>query len=413
MPDLPTITSILTVPGLSTTGGDSTLPKTGQDRGISVGIVLDGDKVTWGQCQYVNDGIAPDYPEGFQPVEAVATIHDIVQPILVGQQLSSSRELFAHLETLTETAVILETIPKAVNESNDISRGISRRDLLTGFRRSPGGSNGGRADTREVTVERLLHPAIRFGLSEALLAATALSQGITMAEVIAREYDLPIAEAPINIQAELGVAPLPAAVERMIYFRPAALAFEIPGLHPEVVLGDQGENLQRTIRQLSKRITANTEGYRPAIHVNLNGGLARLVDLDVGKMLGNLFGMEKAAAPCPLHVESPIMLRHSQPGMEKLRQLREYVRMRQMKVRFVADNNELSPEECALLIRENGIDLLRVNVIQMGGIHPAVEMIIESWGNNVGVILEGQPTGIASHIALATQPELISVPARN
>ena len=74
---------------------------------------------------------------------------------------------------------------------------LSRRDLLLGPARlwqslgSEDKSPATSESTETVTVERPLHRAIRYGVSQALLQAAAWARGVTMAEVLAEEWGLP------------------------------------------------------------------------------------------------------------------------------------------------------------------------------------------------------------------------------
>ena len=67
-----------------------------------------------------------------------------------------------------------------------------------------------------------MHTAVRYGITQALLHATALAHHETMAEVIAREYQSTISESPIAILAS-GHRDDPLQLDRTILKRPELL----------------------------------------------------------------------------------------------------------------------------------------------------------------------------------------------
>ena len=94
-----------------------------------------------------------------------------------------------------------------------------------------------------------LHTAIRYGVSQALLHATALAHRQTMAEVIAREYGSTIATAPIPILASCHKDD-PGQLDRVILKRVELLphaSFQIVSEH----VGLQGEKLAAFVRRVA------------------------------------------------------------------------------------------------------------------------------------------------------------------
>jgi hypothetical protein len=151
----------------------------------------------------------------FRAEEGLATIQHAVAPVLQGREITSFRELAAEVDVLIESVEVSRPLP-----SPKATRGpkeLSRRELLAAparllrpepFDRAQDRRAEGLPSTQEeterVTVERRLHSAIRYGVSQALLKAVALARGVTMAEVIADEWDLPLPDTPVPIHAQSG-----------------------------------------------------------------------------------------------------------------------------------------------------------------------------------------------------------------
>ncbi|MCP4273322.1 MAG: methylaspartate ammonia-lyase, partial [Gammaproteobacteria bacterium] len=106
-------------------------------------------------------------------------------------------------------------------------------------------------DTLEIEG-RQLHTAIRYGISQALLDATALSKKCLKAEVICAEYDLPVIPKPIPLFGQTGDDRYN-GVDKMILknidVMPHGLINNI-----DDKLGRQGEKLDEYIRWIVKRI---------------------------------------------------------------------------------------------------------------------------------------------------------------
>ena len=128
-----------------------------------------------------------------------------------------------------------------------------------------------------------LHTAIRYGVSQALLHATALAHKQTMAEVIAREYGSRISTAPIPILASCHKDD-PGQLDRVILKRVELLphaSFQIVSEH----VGLQGEKLAAFVRRVATRCREiGDPDYNPRIHVDLYGTLGELFEMDVARI---------------------------------------------------------------------------------------------------------------------------------
>src|SRR5436190_886958 len=129
---------------------------------------------------------------------------------------------------------------------------------------------------------RLLHTALRYGITQALLHAAALASYCTISEIVAREYGCDIATAPLPILASCHKED-GQMIDRMILKRVELLphaSFQ----QVERDIGLRGEKLTAYARGVVQRIAEiGDPGYRPAIH------------LDVYGTLGELFGDDTAA----------------------------------------------------------------------------------------------------------------------
>ena len=390
---------------------------------VSVGLALDDGRVAWGDCVAVCAAYSGTQSAGRDPVfraeEGLATIQRAVASTLQGRTLTSFRELAAEMDALTES--VLVTQKKRVGEDT-----LSRRDLFQAparlwqaIRREERPGPALELEIEEhVTLERRLHTAIRYGVSQAILQAVAWVRGITMAEVIAEEWtrSVPRPDAPIPIHAQSGGERYHNA-DKMIVRRVASLSHALVDdtLRAEQ-LGEDGSLLVQYVRWLSERIAqlGGARGaYHPTIHLDVHGALGRICQNDLGHVLGQLYALAQAAQPYPLRVECPVMMDNRQAQIEAIKTLREYTRFRKLKVQLVADEWAKTLEDLRAFIEAGAADMIHIKMPDLGSVHNSVEAVLACKAGGMGAFLGGScaetdlSARVSVHVALATRPDIV------
>jgi methylaspartate ammonia-lyase len=332
----------------------------------------------------------------------------VVAPLLRGRTLGGFRELAAEVDALTQQVVVTRPVAQLEAASQ---QGVSRRDLLIAPVRAVQAARE-QADVERISVERPLHAAIRYGLSQALLGAVALAQGVTRAQVIASEWALPLPDAPVPIHAQSGSERYYNA-QKMVVRRVASLPHALVD-NPTEQVGPDGAELTRYLRWLAKYIDAQgDETYQPTIHLDLHGALGQIYDNELGRMLGQLFAWELAAGPYQLRIESPMVLESCEAQMEAMATLRDYARLRKMRVQLVADEWANTLDDIRAFVDAEAADMIQVKMPDLGSIHNAIEAVLACQAGGVGVLLGGSyaetdlSARAAVHVALATRPDLL------
>src|SRR5207244_10774789 len=126
---------------------------------------------------------------------------------------------------------------------------------------------------------RPLHTALRYGITQALLHATALANHCTMAEIVAREYACDIATEPLPILASCHKEDVQ-MIDRMILKRVELLphaSFQ----QVERDIGLKAEKLVAYADSITRRIREiGDPDYRPASHPRVYGPISALVGHD-------------------------------------------------------------------------------------------------------------------------------------
>lgn len=388
--------------------GNGTTPRSGAQAARShetlwVGIVWGDRQVTWGLCAAAAVEWRPEYQGPFLAAPGSKTIETIVAPELLGQPLADFPALAEKLEGLTETVTVRRE-PEPAAEPGETTRGYSRRAIISGFLATD--EPDARTQAAEtVELSRIIHPAIRLGVSQALLAAIAQSRGLTVAEALIETYGRP----PAMIQP-----PVQLALRRGESFqlRPelGALSLSVGEGEPALELGADAERLQRLVRQFQERLTAANPGdSQPTIHLELNGSLGRLYGNGVGKTLGALYGLERAAAPCRLRVSDPFLLADRADQIKQLSQLQDHLRLRRMEVDLAARAYVDGPEAVTAFLTGGAGRLVHLSMASLGTIHQTVQSLRACREQGGQALLAGAPAEMLAQVALVSQPDFVIV----
>jgi len=393
MTTTPKITAILAVPGFAPPGLSP--PNEAETAGeeprylppprelVSIGLVLDGREVVWGDC-LVTPGQLSDKERPFQARAALASIQKTIPRILRGAALDNFPFVAYRLDTFMETS------PQA-------------------------GQVG------------LIHPAIRYGLSQALLRVAAKARQTSLIQAMIDMYDLPQPAqlSPPPLQAEAGYPPA-ALPDSVLLSQARSISLTPPGQDAPAELGGSSEIVQRQIRQVRQALDAlhpsQAEPGEDAhsqyiIHLNAAGGLGDLYKNDFGKIMGALFGLQAAAGAHTLQVEDPILKYASHLQIEVTAELKDYLRMRRMAVQLVAGSKIDSLKDIQMVIDQQGADLVRLRPYRLGSLHQTLKAISLCREHQIGVLLEvgtiesARSIHMLAQLALAAQPDLITAEA--
>jgi methylaspartate ammonia-lyase len=381
---------------------------------VSVGLVLEDGRVVWGDCVAVEFSAKAGRAAPFRAREGLASIHDWVAPALHGRTLTSFRGLAAEVDGWTERVTITRplTRPEPEDEGDGEAMRLSRRDLFSAPVRWLQAAQADEPETEQVTVERRLHTAVRYGVSQAILKAAALARGMTVAELLCEEYELPLPVGPVPVHAQCG-ADRYAGADKMIARRVASLPHTLVDNIPEQ-LGEDGQILLEYARWLRQRIPQLAgDEYRPTIHLDVHGALGQIYDNNLGKILGFLIRLETAVEPYPLRVESPLIMSSRQAQIEAMAKLRQYVGWRKRSVCLVADEWANTLEDIQAFVAAGAADMIQIKMPDLGGVHNSIQAVLACQQAGIGAFLGGScaetdlSARVAAHVALATRPDLL------
>ena len=245
---------------------------------VSVGLRLADGAIHWGDVAL---------PAAVGQAEALAVAHDLrerITPALSGQWPESLRDFRGRLSATLDDASVADTA------------------LLLALEWTYVEARRGAPDA----VDRLRH-----------------------------EYAFPAEDAPaVAPVCFLEISDRAATAERidmMLALRPAGIGYRLTGGRVVEAIGPNAEHLQRFVRELGRRAATLTPGesYRPAMLLALNGALGELAGdpvRHIGKVLGNVVGLQTAAGERRLILEEPFRLDDALAQTANLHRLKDFIR---------------------------------------------------------------------------------------
>jgi methylaspartate ammonia-lyase len=330
---------------------------------VSVLLLLDDGGVEFGDCAAVQYSGAGGRDPLFAARDAVAVVEQVVAPALRN----------------TDPADGFRTIS-------------ARVDALTT------GPDGGP-----------LPAAVRYGVSQAVLAAVARARRITMAEVIRDEYDTGAPLRPVPLYAQTGDDRY-ANAEKMIIKGVDVLPH---GLINNVAekFGPSGEILADYLRWLVGRIRdlAPTPGYRPRLHFDLYGCAGLAFNADVDAVADYLAELAALAHPYDLAIEHPIDAGSREAQIAIYRTLRAALQARGSNVRIVVDEWCNTLDDVRAFVAAAAADVIHVKTPDLGGVGSAVEALLLARDAGLEAFCGGtcnetdRSAQVSAHLAMACE----------
>jgi methylaspartate ammonia-lyase len=349
-------------------------------------LLLDDGGVEFGDCAAVQYSGAGGRDPLFTAVDAVAAVEKVVAPVLRGTDLDEGfRTVAARVDALTGPDGSLFSSPPT-------TPGIG---LFSSPPTTPGIGP--------------LHTAVRYGVSQALLAAVAHSRRRTMAEVVRDEYDTRAPLLPVPLYAQTGDDRYGNA-EKMILKGVDVLPH---GLINNVAekFGASGEILADYVRWLVGRISdlAPSPWYRPRLHLDLYGCAGLAFDGDTDAVAAYLAELGTIARPYDLTIEHPIDAGSREAQIATFRKLRGRLSELGSGVRVAVDEWCNTLDDVRAFVAAGAADVIHVKTPDLGSIGNTVEALMLARDAGLAAYCGGtcnetdRSAQVTAHVAMACQ----------
>jgi methylaspartate ammonia-lyase len=347
--------------GETVTPGFHSIRQSGE--AVSVMILLEDGQVAYGDCAAVQYSGAGGRDPLFLAEDFIPVIEQDIKPRLVGRELNSFKQLAEEIDSLV--------------------------DKKTG---------------------KLIHTALRYGVTQAILDAVSKAKHKLMCEVVAEEYNTTVSEAAIDIFTQSGDNRYDNADKMIIkgaQVLPHALINNV-----EEKLGKNGELLLEYVSWLKNRVLSlrTSDSYNPVLHIDVYGTIGAAFNLDTERMVAYFRDLEKAAAPLKLRIEGPMDVEDREKQMLALKKITARLHEEKINVEVVADEWCNTLEDIKYFADNNAGDMLQIKTPDLGGINNTIEAVLYCKEKGVGAYQGGtcnetdRSAQVCVHLAMATKP---------
>lgn len=327
-------------------------------RSLGIGLQLEDGSVAWGDMMTVQYAGAGGRERVFDPTAVRARVLQEIAPQLIGRRLTTFRAACAELVD--------------------------------------GGS---------------LPRAIRYGLSQALLQAVADMQRVTPAEVICREYALPLSAQAVPLFCQSGDERRN-HTDKMILKRVAALPHGL--INSAAKFGREGEAFLEYAGWVAQRVRSlGGPQYTPILHFDLYGTAGRAFDNDLHAIAALLERAQQRVGDFRLQIETPFILGGRDAQVEGFAELKALLAQRGSPVRLVADEWCDTLDDVRAFVQRRAAHLVQIKMPDLGSLAECIEAVLVARAAGIGAYLGGScaetdlSARLAVHVGVATQVDLL------
>ena len=253
-----------------------------------------------------------------------------------------------------------------------------------------------------------LHTAVRYGVSQALLAAAAAARETTRTRVLADALGTEPASEPVPVFGQSGDDRRRGA-EKMLLKQVPVLPHGL--FNTEQTVGADGERLLEYLSWLTTRADELApESYEPRIHVDVYGTLGELFGppYDRPEVVDYFGELERVVAPYPLQVEGPVDAGSREAQLHAMAELRDGLREAGVAVDIVADEWCDTRADVERFVDAGAADVVQVKTPDLGSLAESGRAVRYCEGTDVRAYLGGtcNETSVSAracaHVGLAT-----------
>jgi methylaspartate ammonia-lyase len=242
-------------------------------------------------------------------------------------------------------------------------------------------------DQRIATAHPDLHPAVQYGVSQALLHAAALASHRTIAEQVRHEYGIEPPLRRIPVFAQTGEQ-RHEHVDKMILRRLDVLPHGL--LNSVDLIGLDGAALREYVAWVAGRVRdLGGSDYEPVLHFDVYGTLGLITDNDLVRVADHIAALSELTLGLRLRVEGPVDLGGREAQIDGLGTIRDRLRQVGSAVEIVADEwcNDL--DDVRAFVAAGAVDMIQVKTPDLGSVASTIEALLHCRRNSVGAYSGG------------------------
>ncbi|MER9171621.1 methylaspartate ammonia-lyase [Mesorhizobium australicum] len=253
--------------------------------------------------------------------------------------------------------------------------------------------------------------ALEYGVSQALLRATACLQRATMAEVVCAEFDLPLPTRRVPIYCQSGDA-REINVDKMILRSVDVLPHGLINSREKFGVGG------RTFMEFVKWVAARTgeigrPDYQPVLHFDVYGWIGQEFGLDPQRIADFICRVAESVPGFTLNIESPADFGSTRAQIEHYAKIVSLLDNRGSIARIVVDERCNTLEDIRLFAEAKAAHLVQIKTPDVGSIADIARAVLICKQNQVGAYVGGSCTETdlsaqaSVHVSVATQADMM------
>jgi methylaspartate ammonia-lyase len=341
-------------------------------KSLSIMIEIENGLIAIGDCAAVQYSGGSGRDSLFKPEEHIAFIQEKINPFFLGEELDSFKKLAEKLEQI---------------------KGV--------------------------------HTAVRYGFSQALLNAVALSKNKTGAKIIMEEYSLKRKNNKIRVFCQSGDNRYD-NVDKMIIKRVDSLPHAL--INTVEKLGKKGENFLKYVSWVTNRIkSVKDSSYKPTLHFDVYGTIGMIfsvyenkedlfftssdgIQINIYKIIKYIKKTRELTQPFDLYLEGVVELKSREDTLNCFKIIKDELKNKKIDVKLVADEWCNTLEDIKVFADAKACDMIQIKTPDLGGIQNIVEAVIYCKEKGVEAYVGGtcNETDISARtciqIVVATEP---------
>ncbi len=338
-----------------------------------------------------------------------------LEQILVGREVTTAEFIETCDQIATATYTMQEMrLPDPVEKSTEALQKESRREMLSMI---------GMMDPIEpepvlTDIHYPMPPHIVRGATAALLLASAHAENMTPSAFV--RALLPDShkndnDAPLKIGLHVDMAEHGPLIRHA-----AAMYYPVPAAAGADSLGATAEKFQRYLRQLGEWIAQSWQNFepekRPSLFVDLNGATHRLVNEQVARTMGTLFGFGKTGDEQKMIFANAVINESALKTANDQTYLQSLLKSKKLKMRLAAGEWTNTRENVSIWLEKCKPQLIVLKLNETANLGELISMMSDIYAHDTGLILVGSDGGnehswaVLHEIAAGASPEFY-VPA--
>lgn len=253
--------------------------------------------------------------------------------------------------------------------------------------------------------------AVSYGVSQALLHAAAHAHRCTMAEIISREFDLPISSRAVPLYAQSGDQ-RHINVDKMILRRVDVLPHGL--INSREKFGPNGATFLEFATWVARRVRELGGGeYTPTLHFDVYGWIGLEIGLSPIDIAAFIARAAEGVSPFQLNLESPADYGSTELQLERYAEIVECLRRLGSSARIVVDEYCNTIEDIERFAKARAAHAIQIKTPDVGSFVDIVRGVLHCKAHGVGAFIGGScvetdlSARVSTHVAVATQADMM------